>query len=454
MGDPGEPPPTRHLGVAAVPAMGDVVMDRYRIDRFVGSGGMAHVLGARHLTLGNEVAIKVLEPALANDLEARERFAREARAMASLASKHTVRVFDVGALPSGLPFMVMELLEGRDLNRELAERGPLPLIEACGHIDQACEAVAEAHAAGIVHRDLKPHNLFLTKVKGKPFIRVLDFGIARTIKGGAVPKLETITRLGDVVGTLHYMAPEQIRNSAAVEPRSDVWSLGACLYKLITGFPPFPQQGEAPLMAAILTQAPKPIGEYRKDVPAVLSSVIMRCLRKPVEERFPTAIELRKALAEAVALMATGEYVEKTEMMPKLPDPLRQSGTHKETVRSATDPKQEPKRKFDRTMPMDPRQVQELISRGPPVAPSSAPQTPHHTPVAPASSPSLGPPNRISQPHAIMPIQPSAAPQAPVVPARSSSRSGSLSFIAIVAAVAIGVFVAGIGLLFVLSRRH
>ncbi|MBX3233078.1 MAG: serine/threonine protein kinase [Labilithrix sp.] len=446
------------MGVAAVPAIGDVVMDRYRVERFVGSGGMAHVLAARHLTLGNEVAIKVLEPQLANDLEARERFARESRAMATLTSKHTVRVFDVGALPSGLPFMVMELLEGRDLNRELAERGPLPFLEACEYIDQACEAVAEAHAQGIIHRDLKPHNLFLTQLKGKPLIRVLDFGIARTIKGGAVPKLETITRLGDVVGTLHYMAPEQIRNSAAVEPRSDVWALGACLYKLITGFPPFPQQGEAPLMSAILTAPPKPIGEHRKDVPAVLASVIMRCLRKPVEERFPNANELRKALAEAIALMATSDLADRTDVMAHPPDVLRRTaGLHKETMRSGTLDPEPPRKKFDKTMPLDARMARELVERRSSSSPMLAASASSSSMLA---APSAAPAPRASSPM-IATGRPSypMAPPAPMPPASHmpatppAPRSSSLTFLAIVAAVAIGVFLAGLGLIVVSRYR-
>jgi serine/threonine-protein kinase len=392
----------------------------YRVERMVGSGGMAHVLAARHTELGTEVAIKVLDPTLLNDTDATERFAREGRAMASLSSKHTVRVYDVGHLESGLPFMVMELLEGEDLGQVLKKRGSLPLEEACECIEQACEAVAEAHAAGIIHRDLKPQNLFLTRVKDKPMIRVLDFGIARST--GAL-KLETITRIGDMIGTLHYMSPEQIRNSKEVDPRSDVWSLGACFYKLVTGHPPFSQAGEAPLMSAILTAPPTPIAEYRKDVPAVLSSVIMRCLRKPLDERFPSVTDLRKAIDEARTLMLTGDL--------QTPRPA-----YKATLPSATDDARAQRAKVTATMPLEASMHLRV-----PTGPQPAVQPP--TPPPPAAPPPAIPPPPAAPPPAIPPAI------APAKPAASA-----ISFVLIIVAVAIGVFVGGLGLLFVLSRRH
>lgn len=451
-----EPPPTRAVPRAALPIIGEVVMERYRVERMVGSGGMAHVLAAKHVGLGTDVAIKVLDPTLINDYDAKERFAREARAMASLSSKHTVRVFDVGHLPSGLPFMVMELLVGQDLGQILKKSGALSIEEALEYIDQACEAVAEAHAAGIIHRDLKPQNLFLTKVKDRPMVRVLDFGIARSV--GAA-KLETITRMGDMIGTLHYMSPEQIRSSKEVDPRSDVWSLGACFYKLITGYPPFPQAGEAPLMSAILTLPPKPIGEHRGDVPAVVSSVIMRCLRKPMEERFASVTDLRKALAEARTLMLTDDLQEKTELMAKLP-PGPTAG-HKETLLSPKDQKKE-RAKLSATMPLDSagaaearaaiEQAKREVGRERiPTGPQPAVPTPRGSqPSVSSSHPSL------AGARASQPSLPSMSSSGSRMPASVQPRPGSsaLSFVMIIVAVAIGVFVAGLALLFVLSRRH
>lgn len=328
MSDPASTPPTRKSGRAGrlvatseaprdpppgLPRIGEIVARRYRIERVVGSGGMAHVLAARHVELGHSVAIKVLDPAFGADAGARERFAREARAMAALSSKHAVRVHDVGALATGLPFMVMDLLEGSDLGEVLDERGPLAFDEACAYVEQACDAVEEAHEAGLVHRDLKPRNLFLARVPdGPPIVRVLDFGIARAI-GGPMGNLQTLTRVGDVVGTLSYMAPEQIKSSRSVDRRADVWALGACLYRFVSGKRPFVARSEPALIEAILGGVPTPITEHRPDVPTVLVSVILRCLRKAPEERFPTARSLKSALAEARAIMAVEPLREATE---------------------------------------------------------------------------------------------------------------------------------------------
>ncbi|MBX3260752.1 MAG: serine/threonine protein kinase, partial [Labilithrix sp.] len=328
MSDPASMPPTRKSGRGSrdaastettrdpppgLPRIGEIVAGRYRIERVVGAGGMAHVLAARHVELGHGVALKVLDPSFEADAGAKARFAREARAMAALSSRHTVRVHDVGALATGLPFLVMELLEGSDLAEVLAERGPLPFDEACAYVEQACEAVDEAHEVGLIHRDLKPQNLFLARVHdGPPIVRVLDFGIARAV-GGPMGKLQTLTRVGDVVGTLSYMAPEQIKSSRSVDRRADVWALGACLYRLVCGRRPFVASSEPALVEAILVAPPTPITAHRPDVPAVLVSVILRCLRKAPEERFPTARSLKSALAEARAIMAVEPLREAAE---------------------------------------------------------------------------------------------------------------------------------------------
>ncbi|MDF2694847.1 MAG: Serine/threonine-protein kinase pkn3 [Labilithrix sp.] len=316
---PSTPPETRkepNVGrrtTELLPRVGDVVAERYRIERPIGTGGMAHVLAARHIELGHGVAIKILDPSLVEDRDAKERFSREARAMAQLTSKHTVRVHDVGTWRTGLPFMVMDLLEGKDLSQLAAERGPLPFDEACAYIEQACDALAEAHEAGLVHRDLKPQNLFLANVHdGPPIVRVLDFGIARAV-GGRMGRFETITGVGDLVGTLSYMAPEQIKSAHSVDERTDVWALGACLYRLVTGKRPFEATPEAALVAAILSEPPAAIHGHRADVPTVLISVILRCLRKAPEERFPTARSLRSAIGEARSVMAVEPFLETTQ---------------------------------------------------------------------------------------------------------------------------------------------
>jgi serine/threonine-protein kinase len=238
----------------------------------------------------------VLNPTLVFDNDARERFAREVKALqhVALESRHAVRVFDVGTLESGLPFIAMEFLDGKDLGVVLEERGPLPVREACSLIAQACEAVQEAHEAGIVHRDLKPKNLFLTYPGGTPCVRVLDFGIARALDGALG---HTLTRAGDVIGTLTYMAPEQIKEATTADPRSDIWALGACLFKLLTDHAPFSRENG--LVQAILAAPPTPVSRYRPDVPPTVDRVITRCLEKEPGERFQTVTELASAIEAA-----------------------------------------------------------------------------------------------------------------------------------------------------------
>jgi len=275
---------------------GDVLQGRWEIERVIGTGGMGTVVAARHLGLGHRVAIKIL---VSKEEDARERFEREARAMATLESKHTVRVHDVD-LDGEAPFMVMDYLEGTDL-AHLGE-GALPsVIDTCLWMEQACDALAEAHAKGIVHRDIKPHNLFLAKnVDGTSSIRVLDFGIAlRTSGDGA--DMATLTKTGAVVGTLAYMAPEQIRSSKQVDARTDLWSVGACLYRILTGTRPFDGKNEIDIVEGILFKEAPPLSALRRDVPPAVEAVVAKCLRKNPDERFRSARELAAALAAARA---------------------------------------------------------------------------------------------------------------------------------------------------------
>src|SRR5690349_12215346 len=161
---------------------GELVADKYRVERLLGEGGMGHVYAATHEQLGIRVAIKILSPTLSQNEDAVRRFSREARASVRIQSEHVARVLDVGQLTSGSPYMVMEFLSGNDLSHELKVRGPLPIQEAIQFVLQASEAVAEAHAIGVIHRDLKPANLFLTsRSDGSPLVKVLDFGIAKAI---------------------------------------------------------------------------------------------------------------------------------------------------------------------------------------------------------------------------------------------------------------------------------
>src|SRR5262245_2470661 len=166
------------------------------------------------------------------------RFMREARAASRLRGEHVARVTDVGMPDNGTPYMVMEYLEGEELNTLIRRRGPLPVHEAVGYVMQACDAVAEAHSLGIIHRDIKPSNLFLThKPNGEPCVKVLDFGISKTLT--IAPIEGDLTSSEAMLGTPHYMSPEQMRASRDADRRSDIWGLGVVLYTLLAGHRPF-----------------------------------------------------------------------------------------------------------------------------------------------------------------------------------------------------------------------
>ncbi|MEP7052853.1 MAG: protein kinase, partial [Pseudomonadota bacterium] len=224
-----------------------------------------------------------------------ERFAREARAAAKIRSEHVARVFDVGTLPDGVPFIVMEHLAGQDLADVLAERGPLPIKVAIEYVMQACEALAAAHAAGVIHRDIKPENLFLTRhAQGLDFIKILDFGISKVAlsPGGKRAFVRTAMPIGSPV----YMSPEQIRSSEHVDPRTDIWSLGCVLFELLTGVVAFDEPTLMQLSAAILEQDPVPLRALVPDAPQELEEVVLRCLEKDADKRYSNIAELAIAL--------------------------------------------------------------------------------------------------------------------------------------------------------------
>jgi eukaryotic-like serine/threonine-protein kinase len=279
---------------------GDLVAGKYRVEGVIGVGGMGVVMAARHEQLDQRVAIKfVRSPALSNE-EGVQRFLREARATVRLKSEHAARVLDVGTLESGLPFMVMELLEGSDLSQVLTERGPLSVEEAADWIVQACEALAEAHAAGIVHRDLKPQNLFLAQtVGGAAKVKVLDFGVSKSIES-MTSGPGALTRTSAMLGSPLYMAPEQMRSSRDVDARVDVWALGVVLFELLTQRWPFEAETLPALCLKVVGDAPRSLAELRPDLPETMIDVVGRCLEKDAAKRFANAAEVASALESLV----------------------------------------------------------------------------------------------------------------------------------------------------------
>jgi len=269
---------------------GDVIDGKYRIETELGEGGMGLVFAATHTTIGNTVAIKVLRPEAMRSPEVPARFAREARNMGMLRSEHVIRVIDVGALPTGEPFMVMEMLHGHDLASRL-KQGPLPPHQAVEYVMQACEGLAEAHALGMVHRDIKPANLYVTsRPNGAALVKVLDFGIATAAAGALDPRL---TSTQSVMGSPSYMSPEQLKGARDVDARSDIWSIGVTLYELLTGNQPFTGNTLTALSLAIVTDS----HTRASNVPDSLVRIIDKCLEKNREDRFQNVTELARALA-------------------------------------------------------------------------------------------------------------------------------------------------------------
>jgi eukaryotic-like serine/threonine-protein kinase len=280
--------------VAARVQEGHLLGGKYRIDGVIGEGAMGVVVSAWHLDLQQRVAIKFLNPLLAEREDAVERFLREARAVVRIESEHVARVLDVGRLEGAEPYLVMEYLEGQDLAATLKQRGTLPIAEAVSYLQQACEAIAEAHAAGIVHRDLKPANLFLVGREGELHrIKVLDFGIS---KMSAVTETAQLTNTSVIMGSPIYMSPEQLRSTRDVDEKADIWALGVILYEMLSGREPFVAQNLAQLCAMVLEQAPTALRSLRADVPVPLERVVLRCLEKVASARFHTVAELSFAL--------------------------------------------------------------------------------------------------------------------------------------------------------------
>jgi|GEM_PF-665281 len=276
---------------------GQLLLEKYRVERLIGTGGIGYVMSALNIGIEERVALKFLRPEFLSNAEAVRRFTTEARLAAKIQHAHVARVIDVGSLPDAGPFIVMDLLVGRDLNQVLYEDGPLPVELAVDYALQACEALAAAHARRIVHRDVKPDNLFLTRQAHRPdIIKILDFGISK-LRPDEFTDNASAVQTNTALGSPSYMAPEQMRASSDIDGRADIWSLGCVLYELLTGHHAFDAPSLMQVCAVVLEQPPLPIGAHGKAVPAELERVILRCLEKERSQRFADVAELAHALA-------------------------------------------------------------------------------------------------------------------------------------------------------------
>ncbi len=279
----------------ALPLTGRLLSDKFRFIRTLGKGGMASVWLALNTSVDREVAIKIIRPEVLKSEDLVARFRSEAKAAGRIAHPNICDILDFGVGPVG-PYIVMEYLRGRNLAEMIQERGSLDPSTAVSLVLQALDGLQAAHARGIVHRDLKPENVFVHRPRaGAPAVKLMDFGVAKFTDGSA----EITTEHGALLGTPEYMAPEQFRGADQAEPRTDIWAVGAILYRALTGRHPFKGPTVAATLLMVTHDDPVSIHAMRDDVPDALEAVVSRCLSKAVEDRFADVPALREALLGA-----------------------------------------------------------------------------------------------------------------------------------------------------------
>jgi serine/threonine protein kinase len=275
---------------------GTLLAGQYRAERVLGAGGMGVVVRVRRIEDETRLALKFLRPSVARDPAAVARFVREAAAAGSIASPHVVQIVDVGKLDAGVPYFVMEYLEGATLESRLAGGMRMPLGETCDLALQACLGLAAAHKTGVIHRDIKPANLFLNHGVGEDMLKIVDFGVSRILdpdeSGG-----QRLTRTRTALGSPLYMSPEQMRSARTADFRTDQWSLGAVLYRAATGHLPFDAGSLPRLCVQVLEADFVPVATRSPDLPEAFAAVVERCLRVAPDERFVDVADLAAALA-------------------------------------------------------------------------------------------------------------------------------------------------------------
>ncbi len=314
----------------ALPETGDIVGGKYRVERKLGSGGMGAVFEVTHRVTNKRFAIKWLLPEVAAEEDALKRFMREAQVAGRFEHPNVVEVYDIGQDGASF-FMVMELLEGESLADRLARLRRLTPQQACELLVPCMEGVSAAHAAGIVHRDLKPANLFVVAGRGREreHAKVLDFGISKLSSAPGIPDA-TLTRAGAVMGTPHYMAPEQMR-AQPVDARADIYAFGVLLYESLTGKRPFDAQTYADLVLQVLGEAPKPLRQHAPELPEALSDVVLRAMAREPSARFETLHDLVDALAPFYDAAALQPITASSQVSASAPRRVAETGEHPET---------------------------------------------------------------------------------------------------------------------------
>jgi eukaryotic-like serine/threonine-protein kinase len=406
---------------------GVVIDGRYRVQRLIGRGGIGLVYLCHHEVLEKPVAMKVLRPEYAEQPEVLQRFVNEARAASAIKSPHTVNTLDVGSLPSGAPYFIMEYVDAETLAARLQREHALPLADAVEVARQMADGLAAAHGAGIVHRDLKPENVFVgTEPDGSLLVKIFDFGVAKVTRAKA-----RLTHVGAIFGTPSYMSPEQARGQP-VDPRTDVYAIGIMLFEMIAGHLPFDGDDPLTVMSQHVDAEIPPLKQTQAgaEVPSALENVVRRCLQKDREDRYASVVELERELgrvaatAEAHAAEPPAEFV-RDSMLPEIVVPLDEVSS---SGRAAPPP------------------VASAPSASAPSAPSaSAPSASAHSrPGQPApSAPSMSPPLAAVRPVASTPaFVASPALAHSLAPAPASRRGFFPLLAAAVVIVAAGIWLA------------
>jgi serine/threonine protein kinase len=279
---------------------GQLVTPTLRLNKLLGQGGMGSVWLAEHLALQTQVAVKFLSPEMASSPDAIERFKREATAAAQIRSPHVVQTLDHGITTNGVPFIVLELLEGEELGARMEREPRLPLGLVAQVVSQACKALSKAHSLSIVHRDIKPENIYLVDVDGEPFVKVLDFGIAKRTDGASLK----MTSTNAMIGTPYYMSPEQAFSSKDVDGRTDLWALAVVAYYALVGDVPFQGETVGAICIAIDRATYTPVTRLRPELPATLDDWFARAFARKIDKRFASAREMADAF-----LVAAGDEV-------------------------------------------------------------------------------------------------------------------------------------------------
>ena len=318
------------------PSPGEVVAGRYRMEGMLGEGGMGTVFRAIEVSSQRRVALKFVAPEIRNRPGIGSRFANEAIAASKIASEHAVKIFGVEATPDGTPFIVMELLEGTDLENIIEVDAPLPPERAVHFALQILRGLQVMHAAGVVHRDLKPSNCFVVQMAGEPdFVKLIDFGITKILGDES----QGLTKTSTTLGTPTYMSPEQAKSAKAADVRSDLYSVGVILYELLTKKRPFDGGSHNELIVKICTEPPIPLKSVRSDLPSRLVAAVERALVKIPSGRYPDAESFAQALKPFSDPRSAAVLV---RIAASAPGPKAESATRQEAA--AASPSMEAKR--------------------------------------------------------------------------------------------------------------